>query len=1031
MAALRAAAFLALCAAAAAQPFSCAAGTGPATVGVAPTSQANCACAGGTVLKPASQLPAGQTYPRNSGDCTAAFTCAAGTTGSGATSQAQCSCATGTVLKPANQLPAGQTYPRNSADCTAATVTFTCASGTTGSGATAQTQCSCSAGTTLKTDLGRSYPLTSADCFACASGTSGSSATAQSQCVCASGTVLKSGLAFPSAAADCLASITCAAGTTGTNPTSQAQCTCPTGTNLIPGRSYPQTAADCFACAGGTLGSSATSQAQCTCPAGTTLRSGLTFPSSAATDCNTHTCVTGTIAGAGVVTSQAQCTCPVTYTLRTGLTYPLVGADCTFFCVVGTTAVGPNPTSQANCTCSAGSLLRSDAPFAYPRSIGDCRAFTCAAGTVGNNPVTQADCQCASGKVLKPPAAYPATGGDCEAFVCAAGTEPPLGVTPTSQANCKCLPNTGLRLGAAFSYPRNASDCFTCATGTSALAPRAQANCECDVGFKLNPDLNLIHPNTGDDCLPYCAAGTVPSPLLKEVTTQNGCVCNSNTTIKPGKVFPQTAADCMELVCTGSLAYTSTAKPLNTTCGGCPAGMSGVPTGPNGAGCIACDATKDLCPGLTRAPLLDLSAARAFNAPVAAACAPLTGAGALTAAPPVAMRVGLDKFFFVVTGYIKSDQAILGGIIVGVGVFGFYALVWMILHSSGAHPIAEKVATPIFRLMANMDQFSRDAWVDDGEPLVRRSRPVGGACFFLGLVSFVTYALVIILDREVNNLAIAKSANLLEAEPAAAAEILPFYASAPWGQGVQVRVFASGEQGACAAPLFSTQGAKEGALLKPDLTTGTQDKFVLAESRASCGGAGPDMAVFTCASCDLTAASSLQLTYHWSCQSFAIDVGALSATGIVSATRAAARLTRFDTKDNRRVKTLTVKVPVFYSVVNSTVGEFKSVRGYTVFGGSAPTLEYADAPTPGDINPNLGKVQVNIELPLDSFYTTTICARRAVCACGGMAVARRANPPPLPLADSQKVTTAALLSNLVGLLGILGLFRSALLMHDT
>jgi hypothetical protein len=48
---IRAAAFLALCVAAAAQ-FSCAAGTAP-IVGVTPSSQANCVCASGTVLKPA------------------------------------------------------------------------------------------------------------------------------------------------------------------------------------------------------------------------------------------------------------------------------------------------------------------------------------------------------------------------------------------------------------------------------------------------------------------------------------------------------------------------------------------------------------------------------------------------------------------------------------------------------------------------------------------------------------------------------------------------------------------------------------------------------------------------------------------------------------------------------------------------------------------------------------------------------------------------------------------------------------------
>ena len=380
--------------------------------------------------------------------------------------------------------------------------------------------------------------------------------------------------------------------------------------------------------------------------------------------------------------------------------------------------------------------------------------------------------------------------------------------------------------------------------------------------------------------------------------------------------------------------------------------------------CESC-AAPGLCPGLTAAPLVP---AAAFAS--SAACPLLTGAAAL--GPALASRA-LAAGFPLLTGVLTVDNAIIAGV----------ALASLALLVFAAARASSTVAAVADAALARFDAFAQSVNGAVDAPLKRRPRPIGGTCTLLGGIAFVTIALTLGLQRAADNVAAVESVVALTDARRAAALALPVFSAAPWGAGLQVRVTASGDGGVCAS------GA----------TWAATDAGWALSRVATCAGSGASQLVFACADCALTPTSSLSISLHYSCQSLLVEAAAMDAAGAVTAFALPAAETA--AAPGARLSTISWTLPTLLSVVNSTVSP--SARGFTL---TAASHAVAAAPLPAApggglaVVPTAAAVRITIALPLNAFYASTV------------------------LSEKQSIT--ALLSSIVGLAGIFGLFGSLL-----
>lgn len=439
-------------------------------------------------------------------------------------------------------------------------------------------------------------------------------------------------------------------------------------------------------------------------------------------------------------------------------------------------------------------------------------------------------------------------------------------------------------------------------------------------------------------------------------------------------------ATCTPLVCAAPLAL-PTAAP-RTACIGCSANLSGVYPA-----CAVC-AAGALCPGATSVPLVDFTAASA--AAFTAACPPLTGPAAL---PAPRLSTATASGFEWLTGILTVDLAVLSGAAAA-------GLVVLLLSASRCLlvtplPLARSLGGALDFAFSKVDAFAMIGPVGVGESPRRRPRAAGGAFALLGATAFLTVTTVLVLQRAANNVSVARSVDVLDAAQLAAASALPFAAAPPWGQGIQVRITASGEPGACAAPLaWGGAGLAAGA-------------WALAPPRSAPCGAAPTSAqlVFSCAACTLTAASALEVTLHYSCQSLLIEAGALDANGTVVALALPPAETRG--APGALLATVTWTLQPLLSVLTSSVPAQASARGYTL-SGSAHAVATAPLAAAADgaalVAPAAASVRVRVALPLQPFFQNVVL--------------------------TEKVTVTALLTSIVGLAGIFSLFGTLLGVAD-
>ena len=519
------------------------------------------------------------------------------------------------------------------------------------------------------------------------------------------------------------------------------------------------------------------------------------------------------------------------------------------------------------------------------------------------------------------------------------------------------------------------ASCLECPAGTASSTRGAVANTTCYACVGAG----AYAPAGSAECA-TCPAGSFPdraraSCLVGVFSCADGLAPTSAT-----------AAECAPLECAPPLLLPPTGA--RSACAGCPAGFSGTlpRCTPCGAGGGGGNATAFLCPGLTAAPLLSFVSAAAA-ATVAPACAPLTGPLRVVAAPAAAPPRAASPYTWL-TGILTVDEAILTGIALASLVTGALALA----RAAAAAPAASARAgaARVLGALAGLDALSPADRVAEGRVL-KNQRDVGGTFTVLSGVSFATLALVLILQREANNVVSTSSVGLLSDAVAAAAAVLPAAAAPPWGAGLHVRVTAACDAGALAAPL---------------LWSGAPAAWALERVTPACGGAGgAAQLVFRCAGCTLTAASSLTVALPYSCQSLLVEAGSLDAAGGVAAFALPPAETA--APSGRVLESIKWTLPTLLAVLNSSVPSASSARGFVVTNGAhavATAPLAAGAPGAAAVIPRTANVTLALFFPLQTIFAHTVLSQR------------------------QSVTE--LLSSIVGLAGVFGLFATLLGAYD-
>jgi len=421
-------------------------------------------------------------------------------------------------------------------------------------------------------------------------------------------------------------------------------------------------------------------------------------------------------------------------------------------------------------------------------------------------------------------------------------------------------------------------------------------------------------------------------------------------------------------------------------------------------GCTACNVSDAFfCPGFTRVPVANTM--YGLTDQHSQACPSFEGNFSFMKAGDLLHGGATGSS---ISGLRTVDAVIIAGIVVGAMIIAG----WIV-----ARKCTCKCARKTEETYEKIDLFSKNVWVPDGEAQVRKKRPIGGFYSLLGLTGFVMAAGILIATRAETNIMINKSANILGSREEKAITAYPFRKDEIFGSGIQLRVTASGDSDAC-TPLTSTYSGFSKSLGSSD----TSGKWELVNSTSNCGGAGASQVIYQCKSCSLSKTSQLVMTFHFSCQAFDVQLGALDAEGVLTTQQVA-----FAAADNSgRITTIEVSADVFYSFVNDTRSgkERPDMRGYAVAnaayavnGASSTAASKPMAPLGRTSNTSLytgveyatiipfqNTVTVTVKLPISVIYSVVVI--------------------------SEKITIGQLLASIAGIASVIGIAAKVLSVND-
>ena len=665
------------------------------------------------------------------------------------------------------------------------------------------------------------------------------------------------------------------------------------------------------------------------CPAGT-------WSPSNSLPCNI--CPAGTWSSAIRATSEATCvTCAAGYYCPEGSAAPNP-------CPAGTWSSALGAKSNSSCyQCPAGSFC----------PTGSVYPTICPTGTFCSKPGSSLYAPCPAGSyapvtgrtscLLCPPGSWVALNSSsfCDQF-CAAGT---FRAAFGGKSASDCVP---CPIG-SFSETDGASICTQCPAGTSSnvTASSSSFNCKkCSVGTGT-------YAAAGSSSCSVCPLGSYPD------ATQSSCLvgaysCPSGFATR-SRASPLSFSDCAALTCSPPLAFSGD----RTSCVGCAANSSG-----DFPACSRCSN----CPGLTATPLLSFPP----PAEVSTACPPLTGPLRLTPALPA--KPPLRSGFSWLTGVFNPDVVIVSGITSCLFSLALHAV-------AHAHP---PLGGTVDIVLKRVDAFARSVTGPaPGAPHGTKPRRVGGTFSLLGGISFVTLALVLILQRAADNVSSQESVVALTDARLALARSLPIFSATPWGAGVQVRISASGDGDVCSRPIAWSPGGAG---------------WVMTSTPCS---AGVSQLVFSCSDC-IGTLPSLTVSLHYSCQSLLVEAAALDGSGEVTSFALPAGETV--ASPGVLLSEISWTLPTLLSVVNSTVSASSS--GYILTSGqhSITTQSLSASGSGLAVVPSTSLVLIKVSFPLNTFFALKV------------------------LTEKQSITL--LISSIVGLAGIFGLFGTLLSVTD-
>ncbi len=625
-------------------------------------------------------------------------------------------------------------------------------------------------------------------------------------------------------------------------------------------------------------------------------------------------------------------------------------------------------TSEACVACSAGKFSGSGA-----LSCRNCAAGSFSGSGAPSCSICPIGTYCASGVALDCPAGTyglaPGFTTPANCTPCRAGTFNPLTGSTSSAACARC--DYG-----SFASSFGASFCTLCPLGFTTLGTGAALNSSC------TPCAAGTYQTTeGTPCVP-CPLNTF-SVTAGSTSLSNCLSCPDNgSTDVPGapslsscKAFkcgpglqPRTAAPKSSVDCTPITCPPPLSLSSDSSgCAGCGQGFFGTPPS-----CAACPLNSS-CPGYFTTALLAFPETLALGAPASRCVSVSTLPRATVTIPNQPASFTLASLPPFVTLCIAVS---LAGIVIAV-----YA--YVARSPTQAHLRLE-------RLLLKVDSFSMDHDVPTGNSPVNTPSALGGACTLLSWVAFLCLSTVFVLQYAYANVSVQTAlTTLLSANPFSrsgrfAAPVVASPLAPSLRSGVQVRILAQ-------------EGAGCSVLAEGSFTSGSHSDWVLAPP-TDCGD-GRTLLTLSCPVCSFSAVSVLKFYLPYTCQSFFMEALGVDSLGVVNSvvfppSSSAATQTTL-------LSSLSWTVQVLGTILEDKIrGEV--IQGYQLF---ATAAESTAIPAGASVIPSLASVAVTIALPFQPTYSSTTLTPR--------------------------LTIVDLLTSIVGLLGVLGVFRMLFMQSET